>query len=464
MVYAVDPIVPLGAHDVLVFLIELGLLLLTALVLGRIAARFGQPAVVGELCAGVLLGPSLLAKVWPAAETWLFPPNPAQFHLLDAVGQVGVLLLVGITGLEIDLSLVRRRGITAARISLSGIVIPLGLGVATGFLFPASLVPDSARRTTFALFLGVAMGISAIPVIAKTLMEMRLIHRNVGQLTLCAVVVDDIIGWLLLSVTAAMASTGVRSGDVVTSIGFVLLVVVVSILLRPAVRGVLRSASRSRDSGVTTAVVVIMVLLWAAATQGLRLEAVFGAFVAGVVIKSCNVLDPARLEPLRTLVVFVLAPLFFATAGLRMDLTALAKPSVLAVGLTVLAVAIVGKFVGAFLGAKLSRLNRWEALAVGAGMNARGVIEVVVAMVGLRLGVLSTEVYTIIVLVAIVTSVMAPPLLRFAMARVEHTAEERLRAGSGEGVDAATTDNDMNDPARRQGASGPPSIGEGVHR
>jgi Kef-type K+ transport system membrane component KefB len=147
-----------------------------------------------------------------------------------------------------------------------------------------------------------------------------------------------------------------------------------------------------------------------------------------------------------------------------MDLTALARPSVLAVGLAVLAVAIVGKFVGAFLGAKLSRLNRWEALAVGAGMNARGVIEVVVAMVGLRLGVLSTEVYTIIVLVAIVTSVMAPPLLRWAMARVEQTAEERLRAGSVDGMDTAITDDDMNDPARRHSASGPPSIGEGVHR
>jgi Kef-type K+ transport system membrane component KefB len=138
-------------------------------------------------------------------------------------------------------------------------------------------------------------------------------------------------------------------------------------------------------------------------------------------------MSPARLGSLRVLVISVLAPLFFATAGLRMDLTALGRPSVLLAAVVILLIAIVGKFTGAYIGARMSSFNRWEALALGAGMNARGVIEVIVAMVGLRLGVLGTDTYTIIVLIAIVTSLMAPPILRIAMSRVEYTMEERLR-------------------------------------
>ncbi|MFD8561031.1 cation:proton antiporter [Streptosporangium canum] len=430
-----SPVGLIGPDESLIFLLQVGLLLLCALLLGRLTQRLGMSAIVGELCAGVLLGPSVLARVAPGLSDWLLPRDTAQFHMLDAVGQVGVLLLVGITGIHIDLRLVRRRGVTAARISLAGVAIPLGLGVAVGLLLPASLVPGSADRSTFALFLGVAMGVSAIPVIAKTLMEMRLLHRNIGQLILCAVTVDDIVGWLLLSVVSAMATTGVRAGSIALSIGYVAAVIAVAVLARPLVRAALRAADRSdsrRDGGVTVTLVVILVLLAAAATQAMKLEAVFGAFVCGIVISSCGTLNPARLAPLRTTVLSFLAPLFFATAGLRMDLTALAQPTVLLAGLGVLITAILGKFAGAYLGARFSRLGHWEALALGAGMNARGVIEVIIAMVGLRLGVLSAEMYTVIVLVAIVTSLMAPPILRLTMARVEQTAEERLREESHE--------------------------------
>jgi predicted Kef-type K+ transport protein len=175
------------------------------------------------------------------------------------------------------------------------------------------------------------------------------------------------------------------------------------------------------------AATVAMLLLSAAATHLLGLEAVLGAFVCGTVMGSCGELDRVRLAPLRHVTTAVLAPVFFATAGLRMDLTALARPAVLGAAMAVLLIATVGKFSGAYIGARLSRLSRWEALALGAGLNARGVIEVVVAMVGLRLGVLSAETYTIVVLVAIATSLMAPPVLRFALGRVALTAEEHVR-------------------------------------
>ncbi|WP_285777474.1 cation:proton antiporter [Microtetraspora sp. NBRC 13810] len=400
-----------------------------AIALGRLAMRFGMPAVVGELSVGVILGPSFLAHVAPDFSQWLFPAATEQFHLLDAVGQIGVLLLVGITGIHMDMGLVRRKGGTAAGVSLGGLVVPLAFGIGAGFLMPTSLIPANTDVSVFALFLGVAMCVSAIPVIAKTLMDMKLLHRNIGQLTLTAGMIDDAIGWFLLSIVSAMATTGLRTGTVVTSLVYLVLVVVFAATVgRPLVRVSLQAAARSSEAGPTVATAAVLILLSAAATHAMGLEAVFGAFVCGILIGSSKGLDPARLAPLRTVVLSGFAPIFFATAGLRMDLTSLADPLVLVAGLAVLAIAILGKFIGAYAGARASRLSRWEGLALGAGLNARGVIEVVVAMVGLRLGILSVEVYTIVILVAIVTSLMAPPLLRLSMSRIQQTEEEDLRA------------------------------------
>lgn len=425
------PLAPMTHHQLLIFLLQVGVLLGLALLLGRLAVRLHLPAVIGELCTGVLLGPSLLAQVAPGLSAWLLPRDAGQLHLLDVVGQLGVLLLVGITGIHLDLGLLRRQGATAVRVGMGGLLVPLVLGIGIGFLLPASLLAGGTSRWVFALFIGVALGVSAIPVIAKILMELRLVHRNVGQLTLSAAAIDDVVGWVLLSVVSAMATTGVRTGQVLMSVGGLLAVILIAALLgRPAVRGALSLANRSTDAGPTVAVTVVLLVLSAAATHALRLEAVLGTFVCGILISSSGVLDRAKLAPLRTFVMAVLAPLFFATAGLRMDLTALGEPPVLISAAGVLAVAIIGKFAGAYLGARLSRLNRWEGLAVGAGLNARGVIQVIVAMLGLRLGVLNTDAYTIIVLVAVVTSLMAGPTLRYAVRRIPPTAAERARAAA----------------------------------
>ena len=423
---AVSVVPPIPAGQLMTFFLQVGLLLLLATLLGRLAGRFGLPAIVGELSVGVLLGPSLLGWTAPGFAGWLLPARPDQTHLLDAVGQIAVVLLVGLTGMEMDLAMVRRRGATAARVSLAGLLIPFALGLLLGYPLARLLDTKPGDTQVFVLFLGVAMCVSAIPVIAKTLMDMRLIHRNVGQLTLAAGMIDDAFGWFMLSVVSAMAAGGMGAGKVVTALGSLLLVVVVALVVgRPAVRLALRLSEGSDER--TVAAAAAMILLSGAATQALGLEAVFGAFVCGTLIGSSGATARARTASLRTVVLAFLAPVFFATAGLRIDLRALAEPAVLAAAVIVLLVAIVGKFAGAYLGARLSRIGRWEALALGAGMNARGVVEVIVAMVGLRLGIIDTDTYTIIVLVAVVTSVMAPPLLRFAMKRVESTQEEELR-------------------------------------
>lgn len=426
MAVAATPVSPIGAHQLLVLLLQIGVLLGAALLLGRVAVRLRLPAIVGELCAGVLLGPSVLAHAAPALSAWLLPRDPDQAHMLDAIGQLGVLLLVGVAGMHIDLRLVRRRGVTVAAVSAGGLAVPFAAGVAVGLVIPASLLAPDGDRVVFALFMGVALCVSAIPVIAKTLLEMRLLHRHVGQLIISAAVIDDIVGWLTLSVVSAMATSGLRGGQVALAVlqlaGVVLFA---AVLGRPLIRAVLQITSRSAEPPVAVGTAVVLLILGAAGTQALGMEAVFGAFLMGVLIASSGHVHVERLAAMRTFVMAVLAPLFFASAGLRMDLTALVRVEVLAVAVVVVAVAVLGKFTGAYLGARAGRLGHWEGLAVGAGLNARGVIEIVIAMVGLRLGVLSTEMYTIIVLVAIMTSVMAPPTLRYAVGRIPTTVEER---------------------------------------
>jgi Kef-type K+ transport system membrane component KefB len=423
------PPASLGGHSLLAFLLAVTTLLLVAHLLARLAERVGLPAVVGELATGLILGPSLLGHLLPGVTNWIFPPSAGQMHLLDAVGLIGILLLVGLTGTHLDVAMVRRRKATAARISLGGLLLPLALGAGVGYLLAGWLSGTVvADRLVFAGFLGVAMCVSAIPVIAKTLSDMRLLHRDVGQMTLAAGTIDDAVGWFLLSVVSMAATAGLTAGHVVRAVVYLLAFVLLAVLAgRPLVRGVMRLADRSEAPGPTIVTAVVVVLAGAAITQALGMEPVFGAFVAGILVGLPRAANQAKLAALRTVVLSVLAPLFLATAGFRMDLTALADPKVALAALVVLAVAILGKFAGAYAGARLSRLTRWEGLAIAAGMNSRGVVEVVVALTGLRLGVLNTATYTIVVLVAIVTSVMAPPLLRHACARITQNEDERLR-------------------------------------
>ncbi len=422
------PVASLGGHSLLIFLLALAVLLGVALLFGRLARWLSLPAVAGELTAGVLLGPSVFGHAAPRLSNWLLPHVPGQMHLIDAIGELGVILLVGFAGISIDLGLLRRRAGTAARVGLGALLSPLAAGVAVGFALPATLVAGRTDRVTFAAFIGVAMCVSAIPVIVKTLLDMKLLHRNIGQLIISAATFDDIIGWLLLSFVSAMATSGLRAHHMLVAAGWLVGVCAFCLTLaRPLTDQVLRLTTKSEDPGPMTAAVALLLLGFAALTQAVGAEAIIGALFGGMVISSSKWLDRERLAPLRTFTASVLAPVFFITAGLRMDLTALRRPALLGAAVLVLAVAVGSKFIGAYATARGSRIDHWDAVALGAGLNARGVMEVILAITGLQLGVLTTAMYTIIVLVAIITSVMAPPVLRYATRRVELTQEDRVR-------------------------------------
>jgi Kef-type K+ transport system membrane component KefB len=426
---ATETVAPLPPHTLLVFLLQIGALLLLALVLGRLSQRLGMPTIVGELAAGVVLGPSLLVHAAPGLSGWIFPQDPTQMHLLDAVGQLGVLLLVGFTGMHLDMKVVRKHGGKAAGVSAAALLLPLGLGVWLGYALPGQLRPADADVGVFAWFVGVAMCVSSIPVIGRVLVDMKLIHRTVGQMILVVGTIDDAVGWLLVSVVTALATTGVGAQEIATPLWHLAALILFALTGgRWVVRWAMDWAGRSGSRGATIGTTVILLVMAGAGSQSLGFEAVFGAFVCGILIGARNTDAQARqLEPLNATVLSFLSPLFFALAGLRIDLTSLVHAKIALWGLAALAIAVAGKFLGAFVGSVFSRLNRWEALALGAGINARGVIQVVIAVVGVRLGLLTTAMYSIIVLIAILTPLMAPPILRIAMKHIEQTAEEELR-------------------------------------
>lgn len=421
---------PLGDHQLLLLLVQFGLLLVTARALGLLAQRFGLPSVVGELLSGFVLGPSLLGNLAPGISHAVFPQDASQVHLLEVVSWLGVIMLLILTGLETDVPLIARKARSAAAISLGGIAVPFASGLALGSILPSTFVAAPGKRLVFALFIGTAMSISAIPVIAKVLMEMNIIRRDIGQITLAAGMIDDTIGWILLSVVAGLASSG--SVSVLTagrSVLYVVLVLAVAFTLgRRLVSLVIRTLDNHiGGEGVLITALMAFALAFGSITQWLHLEAVLGAFIAGILVGQVKRFDERLRHIFEQVALAVFAPVFFAVSGLRVDVAKLARPGVLGVGLLVLAIAIAGKFAGAYLGARVSGIGHWESLSLGAGMNARGAMEIIVATIGLSLGILTPEMYSIILMVAIVTSLMAPPVLRWTLHRVTPSEEEQAR-------------------------------------
>ncbi|MBW4635708.1 MAG: cation:proton antiporter [Iphinoe sp. HA4291-MV1] len=424
------PIKPLGHHELLLILLELALLLLVSRGLGEFMRRIKQPPVVGELLAGVLLGPSVFGWLLPNLQEHIFPKTQAQSDLLSVVSWLGVLFLLVVTGLETDLNLIVRKGRTALLISLGGIAIPFATGLGLGWFLPESFLANPNQRLIFSLFIATAMSISAVPVIAKVLMDLKLIRRDIGQVTLAAGMTDDTIGWILLSVVSGLASSGKFDFQTIfKSVGGALLFLGIAFTLGRSLMVWMFRWVDNYIGGPTASLSALLVLALgsAAFTHTLGIEAALGAFVTGILAGQSPRFSREAGLTLELITSGFLAPIFFATAGLRVDLRQILVPQTLVIGLVVLAVACFGKFTGAYIGSRVGGLTHWEGIAMGSGMNARGAMEIIVATIGVSLGVLNPQMYSIIVMVAIVTSLMAPPLLRWSLSNVAMSEEEVQR-------------------------------------
>ena len=417
--------------DVLALVVQVAVLLLTARVLGWVSQRLGQPSVVGEILAGVVLGPSLLSGLVPFIGDWVIPQNQVQGYLLEVVALVGVMLLLIVTGLETDLALIKRRIRVSLGVSAGGLSVTFAAGLALGYLIPEDLLADPSQRTVFALFVATAMSIAAIPVLAKVLIDLGLMRREIGQTMLASAMIDDITGWTLLGLVTALASAdSIGAGTVLETVGFVAIFVVATATVGNLLveKGLTFVQDRFRGKDMVLTFVIVLAFAWGAFTQALHLEPVIGAFAIGILFGRRPRLSVDVVHKLEAMALAVFAPIFFAVAGLKVNIAAILEPRLLLITLAVIGVATFGKVTGAYLGARLvSKQGHWTALAYGSGLNARGAVEIIIASIGLSLGVLSVEMFSIIVVMAVVTSIMAPVALRFCLARMETGVEEEER-------------------------------------
>lgn len=419
-------------HDVLAVLIQITVLLFTARIFSEIAQRLGQPSVLGEILAGIILGPSLLSGLAPALGYWIIPHNEVQGHLLEMVSLIGAIFLLLITGLETDLPLIRRHAGSAISAAAGGLVIPFATGLVLGYFIPSFLLVNEDSRLVFALFLAAAMSISAIPVIAKVLIDLNLMRRDIGQAIIAAGMVDDTVAWVLLSIILGLATSGaVTAGSVAYSVGsivgFLLLSFTVGRWLVKRVLDLVQDELITENRLIT--LVAGLAFAWGAITQAIDLEAVFGVFVMGILFGQMPRLPKSVIHSLETMTFSIFSPIFFAVAGLKVNLwNLLLNPTLLGVALVVFLVACFGKIVGSYAGARwLGGQDHWTAMSFGAALNARGAMQIVIASIGLSLNIITQDMFSIIILMAIGTSLIAPPLLRWSLKNMTPSAEEMAR-------------------------------------
>ncbi len=409
----------LAAGDMVRLLAALAVLLFSARLLGETARRLGQAPVLGEIIAGIALGPTILGRAAPGAFEWLFPASGSVSLVRESIAGLALVWFMFAAGLEVDLSTVLRRGRAALWVSLAGIVVPFAVGFGA-----AAVAPDLFGREgdvsdrTFALMLATAVAISALPVIARTLLDLDLYRTDFGALVIAAAVINDLLGWLIFASLLALVQAD-GGGATVGAAGLQLPLVLVGVLAFAAL--VLTLGRWLLDRALPHVQVwasfpagglglgLSLALAGAALTEALGVHAIFGAFLVGVALGDSRHLRERTRSTIEQFVGGGMAPIFFATIGLTTDFAAAFDPLLCAL---VLAIACVGKIGGGLLGSRLAGLARREALATGIALNARGAMEIILGLVALRAGLIGERLYVALVVMALVTSLMCPPLLR----------------------------------------------------
>ena len=400
-------------HDFALFLFQLFILLSVALTAGSFLRRLGQAAVVGEIVAGVLLGPSILGAFAPELAAFLFPSS--QTHMLGTIAWLGGIFLLLVAGTEVELATLRHERRVVFSTSLMGITIPFALGLIFALYLPDRYLVDSEQRWLFALFMAVAMSISAIPLVAKMLMDMNLLKTPLGHVIIGAAVVNDLIGWIffaiILNTMGAGTSTGGSIVGVVTmTLTFALVCLTAGKILMVRLFSFFH-VLRLPSEGIL-GLAVLTAFFCAALAQWIGIHAIFGAFLAGVMIGETGEIVIHTRDTLRNLVLYLFAPIFFASMGMRADFIAHFDQFLVS---GVLAVACVGKLVGGTLGAALGGVQRSQALAIGFGLMPQGAMGIILGFLALEYSLINEKVFVALVITAIVTSMASGPLIQWAM-------------------------------------------------
>lgn len=402
------------SHDELTTLfLALAVLLAAARALGELARRFNQPAVLGELMAGVLLGPTVFGAIAPGLSESLFPQTGGVPIALDGLTQLAIALFLLVAGMEVDLSTVWRQGKAALTIGSVGMVVPFAIGFGPAFFAPELMGRDEdADRLVFALFMATAFSITALPLIAKILMDLNLFRTDLGMTVVAAAIFNDLVGWIIFAIVLAMIgqSAGMDLGvgmTIVLTIGFAAFMLTLGRTLID--RSLPWIQAHTSWPGGVLGFALSLALLSAAFTEWIGVHAIFGAFLLGVAIGDSRHLRERTRSTLDQFISFIFAPLFFASIGLKVNFIESFDPVLVTL---VLLIAVVGKLLGGTIAAKWSGFNRRESWAVGFAMNARGAMEIILGLIALEAGLIGDELFVALVIMALVTSVTSGTLMQ----------------------------------------------------
>jgi len=404
------------SHNLMLMLLSFGTLLLVARSLGELAERLHQPAVLGELLAGILLGPTVLGNLAPGVAESLFPAQGPNAVALEAIATLAIVLFLLVAGIEVDLSTVWRQGNIGLKVGIVGMVIPFALGLLAAWLAPQALGREAgAEPLVFALFLATALSITALPVIAKTLMDLGLYRSDMGMIVVSAAIFNDLVGWIAFAIIMGMMGTAAAHVDSIPAtigytLGFVALMLTAG---RWAIHRILPALQAyTRWPGGVLSFSLVLALFGAAFTEWIGIHAIFGSFIAGVALGDSPHLRERTRVIIDQFVSFVFAPVFFASIGLRVNFVANFDAALV---LTVLLLACVCKLAGGTLGARWGGMSMRDAWAVGFAMNARGAMEIILGLLALEEGIIRERLFVAIVIMAIVTSMLSGPLMSFIL-------------------------------------------------
>ena len=403
----------LAHKEVINLLLQLAAMLLSARVFAEIAQKFKQPAVVGEILAGIVLGPTILGMISPDSFTYLFQSNPSANLALDGIVQMAVILLLFIAGLEVELHLVWAQGKSAINISLMGLAVPFVLGFTFPYFFPTFFGLADGDKILFSLFMGTAMSITALPVVVRILMDMNLFKTKMGMVIVAGAMVNDIIGWLIFSVILSFMG---KSGNLslMSTIGITLLFTVFMLTLgKGLLNRVLPWINKNLAwPGGLLSLSMAFCFLLAAFTEWLGIHAIFGAFLFGVALGDSDHLSEKAKEIIHQFINNIFAPLFFVSIGLKINFFTNFD---LWLVLAIIVISFAGKIIGSGFGALRSGFAKKDAMAIGFGMNARGAMEIILGLIALDNGLINETLFVALVVMALVTSMTSGPLMKWSL-------------------------------------------------
>jgi Kef-type K+ transport system membrane component KefB len=401
----------LSHHQIVILFLQVSLMLIAGKVLGETAKKLKQPTVIGEIIAGIILGPTVLGAVFPDIMHEVFPVSGASPLALHGLTSISIVLLLFVAGLEVELRMVLHQGIKAILTSSFGITTSFLLGFGACLLLPVFLQVPTDKYWVYALFMGVALSITSLPVIARTLMDLGIFKSHVGMLIIAAAMLDDVIGWVAFSVILGMLQTNTETPVYVTVVATLLFTVITLTLVRRLLDRSLPWINHNLSfPGGILAFSITLAFLCGAFTEAIGIHAIFGSFIVGIALGDSIHMSRRTKEIIHDFVNNIFAPLFFVSIGLKVNFIEGFDSSLVAL---ILLLAMAGKIIGCSVGAKLGGFTMREALAVGSGMNARGAMGIILATLALQVQLIGQEIFIALVVMSLITSMLSGYMIRY---------------------------------------------------